>query len=49
MTTKYSYLAGAVLSLSALVAVATPAVSASAATTAVTFTLASGYLTVAQG
>jgi hypothetical protein len=49
MTNRRTYLAGAAVCVSALVAVGTPAVSAAAATTAVTFTLTSGYLTVAQG
>ncbi len=49
MTKRRTYLAGAAVCVSALVALGTPAVSAAAATTAVTFTLTSGYLTVAQG
>ena len=49
MTRIRSFVAGAAVAVSALVAVATPAVPAAAATTAVTFTLAGGYLTVAEG
>jgi len=49
VTTRRRYLAGPAICLSALVVVATPSVSAAAATTSVSFALTGGYLTVAQG